>query len=66
MSTVAADSFFSCMRSCAEVDAYYRIRKGTCRAAVEAGDIKSAQRSRSGRATFYVSPRDAERMWGAR
>lgn len=60
--------WFGALRSPRECDVRYRLSDGTALEAAKAGLVKSSVRphSRGGRTNYFIDPRDAERVWGAK
>lgn len=62
--TTPTSEFFDAMRTCAEVERFFRLQRHTVLNAARAGLIPSARRSRCGREAFLIDPRDAYKYWG--
>lgn len=64
MTTATTSEFFTALRSCAEVDRFFRLREGACRRAVLDGALRASKRQQRGRVCYYVDPFTAAGIWG--
>lgn len=56
--------FFSAMRSPAEVERFFRLRRRTAVLAARRGTVPAVRRSRCGKECWLICPTDAWRVWG--